>query len=405
MYVKRQIEDEIEKWIDAPEIIAIRGPRQSGKTTLVEHIKELISKKNKNIHFISFESPLDRDKFEKDPEQYIKSYMKEGKNFFLFDEVQYVKEAGKILKFLFDKYKNIKFIITGSSTLDLNKVGSYLVGRVIFFELRTFSFEEFLRAKNERMYTHYLENKINYQNPKITKSIFIDDLNKYLREYIKFGGYPRVVLEEDEDKKKTLLKNIFTTYVEKDIVNLYGINNKDKIISAVKFLSSTIGNIIKYEKFCDITSLHNKEAKEILSILENTYIIKRISSFHKNLVTELRKNPKIYFLDFGMRNIIVDKFEFLDEEFGHLIENFMANIIKDPKFWRTTSKAEVDFIAESKGEIIPIEVKQRAKMTTSFRSFINSYSPKIGVIVNMNESGKEKINGTEVYFVPICLVG
>ncbi len=402
--IRRDILDEIKKWIKNKEIIAIRGPRQSGKTTLLGQIKKDLLK-NKDVHYISFEDNFEKEKFEKNPKDYV-SYMTEGQKFsyLFFDEVQYIRDAGKLLKLVYDSFKDIKIIVTGSSTLDLNELGSYLVGRVLLFELYPFSFNEFLAARDERLRKFYEKNKISLADEKAQKKslIFLDNLNKLLKEYLTYGGYPAVVLEEEIDKKKFLLKNLVQTYIEKDIVKLYGLKYKQKIIDLVRYLSSLNGAMVNYNDICSSVSLYDKELKEIISILEQTYVIKAIRPFHKNLTTELRKNPKIYFIDTGLRNIMVDRFVFNDDEQGILLENCLLKRLISCKlnYWRTTAKAEVDFVVD---ESIPIESKSNIKITKSFRSFIKSYNPKKAFIINLNTLDEKMIDRTKVMIAPFVL--
>lgn len=400
MYVERELEKEITPWLESKEVIAIRGPRQSGKTTLLKKIAERLKQKNKKVHFLSLESDLERKKFEEDPKQYFEYYFQSGsKNFFLLDEVQYVKDAGKILKLISDDLPQVKIIITGSSTLDLNKIGSYMVGRILFFELYPFSFAEFLKAKDEKLYRHFQKYKINLDKPSLKKSIYLEELNKRLDEYLAFGGYPRVVLEKSVDKKKFILQNLFTTYLEKDVVSLYGIKYKEKVISSVKYLASIIGDMLMYSSLAEASDLYHKEIKEILSILEQTYVIRTVKPFHKNMVTELRKNPKIYFVDLGLRNIVVGRFEFSEVEKGHLLENYVSNCIPEAKYWRTTAKAEIDFICSG----IPIEVKLKPKISRGFRSFLAHYKPAYGIIAGLHNAERKEAEKVPVYFLPAAL--
>ncbi|MEK6867789.1 MAG: ATP-binding protein [Nanoarchaeota archaeon] len=404
MYVKRDIEKKLFLWLENKEILAIIGPRQCGKTTLLKRIQEVLFEKHKEgcVHYISFEDELERITFEKDPQTYIASYINsEEKHFFLLDEVQYVKNAGKILKLLFDNNDAIKFIITGSSTLDLNQIGSFLVGRVLFFSLAPFSFSEFLSIQDKRMHVYYETQKISLQKPHLVDTLFLAKLNKHLEEYITFGGYPAVVVEKSREKKIILLKNLFTTYIEKDIIGLYGIRYKDKIISCIKYLASILGSILRYEEVCQVSGLYHKEAKEILSILENTFVIQLVKPFHKNLVTELKKNPKVYFIDSGLRNITINRFAFTDDEYGHLLENYVSSLVKDARFWRTKAKAEVDFIGE---DMVAIEVKSTPKITPSLLSYIASYNSKQAFILTKDAVEKRKVGIVEIYILPISLI-
>lgn len=403
-YIKREIENDVIKWIDEREIIAIRGPRQSGKTTLINKIKEtLVNRgvKEEQIHYINFEDDSKRIKFEDNWEEFISFYLAKGKNYFLMDEVQYVKDIGKKLKLIFDSFKNIKLIITGSSSFDLTNLGKYLVGRVIFFNLYPFSFLEFLRAKGERYEGLYKEIKVDLNKKiNIKKTVFLDELNNLLHEYLTFGSYPRVVLENNREKKKELLKNLFITYVEKDVVSLYGNKYRDRVVKLLKTLSSMLGGIIKYETLTVNSGLKYYEVREVMPLLQDSFVIFIVKPFYKNLINELRKNPKIYFVDYGIRNYLLENFDNL--VFDKLYENFIHNELsryKKVKYWRTTTKTEIDFVLENK-EIIPLEVKSSAKITRALRSFIKTYKPKRAFIANIKDLWQKEVEGCKLFSVP-----
>ena len=156
------------------------------------------------IHYVNFEDDLAKLKFEENPKEFIEFHiLSKRKHYFLLDEVQYVKDIGKKLKLIFDSFENVKLIITGSSSFDMINLGPYLVGRVIFFTLYPFSFLEFLRSKGERYEKLYERIKVDFgKRIKPEKTIFLDELNKLLHEYLTFGSYPRVVLERSKEKKK-----------------------------------------------------------------------------------------------------------------------------------------------------------------------------------------------------------
>jgi len=414
-YIERDLEKQVLPWLNRKEIICIRGPRQAGKTTFVNHLMDVLLSKNtaqEQITYISFEDILERNKLEQDPKQYITKYI-DSKNihYFIFDEVQYIKEAGHILKLICDSFNNVKLIVTGSSSLDLNKVGSYLVGRVIFFELYPFSFSEFLCAKDKKLYQHYLNYKIDIfklANNNVKKSVFITDLNNYLKEYLLFGGYPKVVLEPNIELKKTLLKNLFYTYVEKDIVNLYGNQYKDKIVKLLTYISSCISDVIVYDDIVKNTGLYFEETKNIISILEETYVVKRISPFFRNKITEMRKNPKIYFYDFGLRNVLLDSFNLPEEiVLGKLLENYIfINLINKnivPNFWQTKSKAEIDFVISKENVIIAIESKKVARTGKGLWSFYDEYSPKYILLTDFDKYNIIQKENKIVYVVPFVM--
>jgi len=407
VYIERDIEKELEKWLDSREIIAIRGPRQSGKTTVLIRTKDILKNKGveeERIHYISFEDDLTRLKFEEGVKEFIEFYLtSDKKHYFLLDEVQYIKDVGKKLKLVFDSFSNAKLIITGSSSFDLTNLGSYLVGRIIFFNLYPFSFSEFLKTKDKKYQNLYTKLKIDLASEEtdFEETVFLDELNKLLHEYLTYGSYPRIVLEKDISKKKELLKNLFITYVEKDIVAMYGIKYREKVVKLLKAIALISGNVINYETLSVHSGLKYHEVRDILPLLEDSFVIFIVKPFYKNLMNELRKNPKIYYVDYGMKNYLLGNFENLI--FDNLYENFIHNELKrsyQVRYWRTTAKTEVDFVIEYKKNIIPIEVKIKPKITRSFRSFIQHYQPTKAFVMDLNTVDKTKVDNCDVFILP-----
>jgi predicted AAA+ superfamily ATPase len=139
-YYERILLEKVKKWIDRKEIIAIKGCRQSGKTTLLEMLKDWLIKKGvkeENIVYLTFEDREILEKFSLNPKDFVKRFItSEEKYYFLIDEAHYCKDIGQKLKLLYDTYKNIKFVITGSSSLEItSETAKFLVGRMFSFEL------------------------------------------------------------------------------------------------------------------------------------------------------------------------------------------------------------------------------------------------------------------------------
>ncbi len=408
-YIPRDIQQQIDPFIDAPEIIAINGPRQSGKTTLLRYYQNQLIQRygEETVHFISFEDELEKQGFIQNPRAFVDFYIRgstDKKHYFLLDEIQYISTAGKILKLLFGEYSNLKFIVTGSASFDLVAMGQFLVGRMLMFTLFPFSFSEMLKARDERLYLEHQINRFSFQNPTPVSSVYLDRLLNFMEEYLKYGGYPRVVLEPDFQKKEVLLRNIFSTYIEKDVVALFNRKYREKVVNLLQYLAEISGQIVNFRDISKTLKVHHVEIKNLLTILEQTFVVRAIKPFHRNLVTELKKNPKYYFVDLGLRNALLGRFQFGMMETGNLLENYIFIRFKDEPlaFWRTTNKAKVDFVFKKTG--IPLEVKVTPKTTRSLVSFINHYHPPFALIVNWDQSFEEKRNDTRVLGVPVALV-
>lgn len=400
-YVPRDAELEIEKWLEDKEVILIRGPRQSGKTTLLKRIREALLKKGveeRDIVFVTFEDDLERMKFEKNPKEFI-GFHQTKKTWFLFDEAQYVKDIGKILKLLYDIYPNAKFIATGSSSFDLTEIGKYLVGRVIFVDVLPFSFLEFLRAKSPKHEKKLRELRAETLTGKVVETEFLGDFNSYLKEYLKYGAYPRIALEEDEFKKAELLKTLFSNYVEKDVVARFGNKYREPAIILLKTLAASVGGPIKYETLSQQSGIAYNEVKTVLPLLQDSFVISMIKPFHRNISTEIRKNPKVYFLDNGFRNNLLGDFSGIIT--GQALENFIYCELRQlgkVNYWRTASGGELDFIV---GDLeIAVEVKKAGKTTRSFANFLSEYTPKKTFIVSMGELGSGESNGRKYLKIP-----
>ena len=426
-YFPRYLLADLKKWIDRREICAIKGPRQSGKTTLLKILQDYLIQGKKvnpeNIIFLTLEDREILDKFSRSPKEFIRTLIMNKQNerfYFLIDEFQYLVEGGQKLKLLYDLFENIKFIITGSSSLELaGKTGKFLVGRMFSFYLYQLSFEEFIGLKSKQLDNVYQERAklvrdfiTAGKDFRVEEDIFGDDFKKYFEEYALFGGYPEVAKTEDIETKRIILKNLYNTYITRDIIELLKITDITKFRTILGLLANQTGSLISYNSLTADSQTYFKQIKHYLSILEETFIISLLRPFFTNKTTELKKNPKIYFIDTGFRNHILNNFNELSlrPDGGGIIENAVFTQLKisqpdNLKYWRTLAKAEVDFIVEIGNEIIPIEVKYSylkvAKVSRGFRNFLLQYRPKRALVLTKGFWGELKIESSLLKFIPV----
>jgi len=429
-YFKRDLFRSLKKWIERREIFAIKGPRQSGKTTLLKMLESWLKTDKKikpeNIIFLTFEDREILEKFSQDPKEFVKSFIgsKTGERFyFLIDEFHYLKNGGQILKLLYDIFDNVKFIITGSSSLELTgKTAKFLVGRLFSFDLWQFSFGEFINTKSQQLYNVYKERSklvknFIYEGKNFSifkKDIFSKDFERLFEEYVIWGGYPEVLKTNDKETKKLILKNIYDTYISRDIIELLKITDYSKLKTILGLLAVQIGNLINYNNLVTDAKSYFKEVKSYLTILEETFIISLLKPFFTNKTSEIKKNPKVYFIDLGFRNYILSNFNDLSlrTDTGSIIENVVFSQFKmvqednwSIKYWRTLGKAEVDFIIEEYQNLLPIEVKysflKLPQISRGFRNFLSEYKPKRAVVLTKNFWGDLKINSTFIKFIPV----
>jgi len=407
IYIPRTLEKKIRKFLSSPEIIAILGARQVGKTTLMRKIYNELSEPKV---FIDFEDQEALNLFDEDIKAFARLYV-EGNKYVMIDEVQYSQKGGKHLKYLYDNYKT-KFIISGSSSLDIAlKAVSFLVGRVFLFELFPLNFEEFCSFKAPRI--------LRLMGERVKKGEafslpFHEKLLGHFEEFALWGGYPRVVLSEEEEEKQEVLKNIYNTYLLKDLRGFFRLATESNIQKLIRALAFQVGNLIQYNELSRLAELSYGVLKKHLAILEETYILKLSKPFFTNKRIEIVKNPKIYFIDTGLRNYICQDFRALNNrpDSGALLENTVATeFIKrqlELMHWRTKSKGEVDFVLTGRSGVIPVEVKSGIVKNAgkAFLSFIEKYNPSRAYLLHTGTVlSKSNADLIDIQFMPAYTAG
>lgn len=420
--IQRHLLNKIIPWLNEEKIIIIKGARQVGKTTLLHILKEYLQKNlnvNENqILYFSVDYELGNPIF-KEPKlfiQYIQQqYLNKYKKLFIFiDEFQYLKNAGLFLKVIFDVLKkNVIFIVAGSSSLELAKNKEFLTGRKVGFLLKQLSFLEFLSYNSSNTYNKKfnINNEHDLKELKDFNKIYKNDLIQNFTDYLKFGGYPEVVIHNDIEKKKIILKEIISTYIQKDIAGFLHIENIEGFNNLIITLSSQIGSLVNKNKLSSTLNLNMLTLKKYLNILEETFVFSYVRPYYTNVRKELSRMRKCYIEDIGIYNIILQhsilSFDFIN---GHIIENFVFNELENKfdkneiYFYRTVSKAEIDFIIKKDNFFIPLEVKFKDK-TGNIPEVINNFSERyknilLKVIVTKN---LYKYNPNELY-IPVYIL-
>lgn len=410
--IKRNIKDEIIKHLQYKEFTIITGARQIGKTTLLLEIIEELRFKNQKILFLNLDNDNHAGYFKSQDTLLAKINLELGESGYIFiDEIQRLENAGLFLKGIYDRNLSYKFIITGSGSLELKeKIHESLAGRKRVFEMMPVNFFEFVNFK-----THYkYENKLS-----LFFEIEKEQTLLLLNEYLNFGGYPRIITENILSEKLMLIDEIFRSYVEKDMLHLLKIERPEVFQLLIKLLAVQNGNLVNYRELAKKSGLSLPTLKKYLWYAEKTYCINYVSPFFTNPLKEITKSPVYYFNDIGLRNYTIGQMGNLNlnNQYGFVFQNFVYNMLKEfikwkswsLHFWRTTDKAEVDFVINKQTELLPIEVKYGIisvpTISRSYRSFIEKYKPKEAWLINRNFEYTIKINETDVKFIPFFKIG
>lgn len=406
--IKRKLISGLKSHLSRKEISFIVGPRQAGKTTLMLFLKDYLDKKGAKTLFLNLDIESDRQFFSSQSDLIKKIQLEIGseRGFVFIDEIQRKEDAGIFLKGIYDMNLPYKFLISGSGSMELKeKIHESLLGRKRMFPLSTLSFEEFVNFKTNYRY----ENKL--------REFFALDQYKtkeFLQEYLNFGGYPRVVLENLREEKRKLINEIYQSYLERDISYLLKVRKTENFTNLFKILAGQVGNLFNAAEVSRTLGTSQKTLKDYIWYLQKTFIVNKVTPYYRNIRKEITKSPVFYFYDLGLRNFALGAFGNLVNayEMGSVFENFVFNLLKDQfqnssteiHFWRTKEGAEVDFVIDNGRVPFPVEVKYRKlknpEISRSFRSFAHKYKPQRGYIVNLGLEKDMALGKTKVQFLP-----
>lgn len=406
--IKRNIYNQLVDHLEKREMSIITGPRQAGKTTLMELLKKDLDQKGERTLYLNLDIERDRPFFKSQADFIGKIELEIGKNrgYVFIDEIQRKENAGQFLKGLFDLKLPYKLIVSGSGSLELKeKIQESLVGRKRLFELSTITFNEFVNYKTEYKYEN---NLIDFF--KIEK----DKTSQMLMEYMNFGGYPLIVLEDELREKYLIMDEIYRSVIERDLAHLLKIEKTESLSELMKLIAGQIGNLINYSELASTINISFQTVKNYLWYCRKIFLIDFVFPFARNTRKEITKSPVGYFNDLGLRNYLLDFFGYMKtpSECGFVFENLVFLLLRNRfqnsptkiNFWRTQDKAEVDFIINQGREIIPVEVKfksmKKEEIKRSLRSFIKKYSPPAAYIVTPDFKSEVTIETTRVMFLP-----
>jgi hypothetical protein len=359
--------ENIKKYLRPQKAVIIYGPRRVGKTTLLNH---LIKDIKEDYLFVSGEDVAVEEYLSSQSIQKLKSFLGNSK-FLIIDEAQKIKNIGLNLKLILDNIDDVKIIATGSSSFDLaQKIGEPLTGRKYTFQLFPISQME-LNSKENRVET--------FAN---------------LEDRLIFGSYPEVILTKDRQEKIFYLREIVNSYLYKDILELDGIKNSDKILKLLQLLAFQIGKEVSYTELGLHLGMSKNTVDKYLDLLEKSFVIVKIRGFNRNLRKEITKNHRFYFYDIGIRNAILNKFNELNirDDIGMLWENYIVmerikkqvykNIPSNNYFWRTYDKKEIDFVEERDGKLFGYEIKWKNNKAKEPKDWKLAYPNSEFTIIN-----------------------
>lgn len=362
--IARILENKIKEKLNKGKAIILLGARQVGKTTLLEKIFN----KNDDVLWLAGDSPDVLALLDAPSADRLRLYFG-NKKIIIIDEAQLIPDIGLRLKLITDYIKEVQLIATGSSSFELsNRLNEPLTGRKWQYKLYQLSFGEMVKHHGLLAEKRAINHRLVY------------------------GYYPDVINHPGEEK--TILKLLMDSYLYKDILMLESIKKPEKIIKLLQALAYQLGNQVSFNELGQLCEMDNKTVEKYITLLEQAFIIFRLSSFSRNLRNELKFSRKIYFYDNGIRNALISNFALAENrtDIGALWENFLvAERLKknaydenwvNSWFWRTTEQQEIDYIEESEGVLYAYEFKWNPLKTVKIsKSFSRAYPhAKINII-------------------------
>lgn len=396
---KREIVGEIERYLHTGDIVVLHGARQVGKTSLLHYFETELKAKGGKTYFIDLEDSRYVKILNAGADEFLKLLAEEGikadrpgKKVYVFvDEIQYLANPSSFLKLIADHHKAIKLIVSGSSSFAIkSKFKDSLVGRTVDFDIFNLSFREFLTFRG------YL-----FKEGKVFTNKKVDELRGLFKQYVLYGGYPKIVLTPEVGMKEKYLQQIIDTYVKKDIRDLASVKDIEKFNKLLEILAAQSGQLLNVAELSNTTRIAKQTIEKYLFIMENTYILKLVRPFSGNIRTELFKLPKIFFYDTGIMQMLWLK-GLQKELIGSVFETgIFAELVKrhdkdSVYYWRTKDKKEIDFIVRIKKDVLPVEVKLHFEQfrPTAVNYFTEKYGLKKYKVVGLD--GKPK-NEFQVY--------
>ncbi len=381
----RAIYRELNKFLRLPQIIALIGLRRVGKTTIMFKIIEnsiSCGHDAKKIIYFSFDEFKDiniRDVL-KTYEQIADVDLRDGKYLLLLDEIQKLNNWENQLKSIYDSYKNIKIIISGSESLFIQKKSKEtLAGRMFEFKVSTLSFAEFLNFKNVEFKPIGLHEK---------------ELLRQFDDFIVTQGFPELVSVADKSIiKKYVQEGIIDKVIFKDIPTLFKIKDISILESLLKLILENPGQLIELSDLSKDLKVSRQTLSNYLMYLEKSFLIKKLYNFSKSRRKVERKLKKYY------PAFISTDLAFRDDDLSKskVFEWAIINQSSAEFFWRDSYKNEVDMVLE---KLTPVEIKYGKIDTHGVLAFMNKFNVENGLIVSLNREEKIKAGNKTISVIP-----
>lgn len=356
--IERELKAQLEKRWNSGKVLIVLGPRQVGKTTLLD----LLCSQEGNFLFLNGDDIITQNTLENIGEIQLKQLIGKHKTVFI-DEAQRISNIGLILKIIHDRIKDVRVVVSGSSALELSStINEPLTGRKWEYQLFPISWRE------------------------LSNHFGILGAKQQFELRLIYGMYPDVINNLGDEEG--ILKQLASSYLYKDLLNYNGIRKPEILSKLLIALALQVGSEVSYNELANLLRIDRATVEQYIGLLEQAFVIVRLNPFSRNIRNEISSSRKIYFYDNGIRNALIGNFNQLSvrNDTGALWENFLvserikANRYNESNakayFWRTHAQQEIDYVEEYGGQIYAYEFKWNPKAKAKFpNSFVEAYQP------------------------------
>lgn len=380
----REIYEEIKKFLKTRQIIALTGLRRVGKTTIMlkiaeDYIKKLDAKNVLYFSFDEFRNTRVRDIINIYARIMNKELVK-GNFLLLLDEIQKLDNWEEQIKRIYDNFKNIKIIISGSESLFIRKISKEsLAGRVFEFKIKPLNFREYLSFKD-----------IKISNVELYKEELLREFNNYLF----CNGFPEIINEDKDIIKKYIKENVIEKIIYKDIPQIFPIKEPTIIEELFKIILYDPGEIINIDDLARNLHISRQTISTYLDYLEKSFLTRKLYNFSKNIRKTQRKLKKYY------PTIILPEIIEKTELFGKVFETAIILQLDGEFFWRDAYKNEIDMVKLIDNKTLPIEIKYSKIDVKALKLFMKKFKINAGMIISYDKEENIKFNGKEIDIVP-----
>jgi predicted AAA+ superfamily ATPase len=392
----REVLPQLLSYFNYRQIILIFGVRRAGKTTVMHQlIDDLLCKKQVDplrIFYFSF------DLIDSSLEDILEHYQidvlrqeirQQEKIYLLLDEIQKLPDWSNRIKILYDRYPNLKIILSGSAALLLQKgIKESLAGRFFEFQVEPLSFDEFLEFKGSAI-------------DNTSEQLYERDIKILFHDYLNTGGFAETIAFSNVALKKYFRESLLERVVFRDIPESFQINRPNLLFSLLEIIAGTPGFYLDYKNLGNDLKIDQRTAANYISYLSYSLLINKLYNYSTNRLTSEKKLKRVYLSNTGFLSALNPEAE---GNLGLLVETFFANWLRTQFFSRTTKKEEVDFILYDRKKTLPVEIKIRENLSkkdlSSLRKFMQRYNCQRAILISKKDERIEKETNYKIIILP-----